>query len=71
MERELLIIKSSSDYIRVKDGQYLLCGLDKASVFTMDRLQEVKEHMQNIRDKKSLSPSLFKLLLREEELQDL
>ncbi|MBF0231645.1 MAG: hypothetical protein HQK62_13890 [Desulfamplus sp.] len=68
METELIIIKNNSDYIRVKDGKYFLCNLDKASVFPMDKIEEVKDHIKNIRQDKNFSPSIYRLILKEEPL---
>ena len=68
METELLIIKSGSKYIRIKEGRYLLCGLDKASVFPMEKLEDVKNHLEKIKEKGRLSSAIFKLILREEPL---
>jgi hypothetical protein len=42
---ELLIIKSGENYIRFKNGDYLCCKLDKASVFSPEQLEEVKTHV--------------------------
>ncbi len=66
MVTELLVIKYNDRYIRVKDGEYTICGLDKASVFPMEKMEEVKEHIKTIREKQNLFPRLFKLILREE-----
>ena len=66
MVTELLVIKYNDSYIRVKDGEYTICGLDKASVFPMEKMEEVKEHIKKIKEKQNCSPSIFKLILREE-----
>ncbi len=69
MENELLIIKSGHQYIRVKEKEYLLCGLDKASVFPMDQIEQVKEHVKQMKMDRALSPQLFRLILREEPFE--
>ncbi len=66
METELLIIKSDSKYIRIKEGGYILCGLDKASVFPIEKLEDVKNHLEKIKENGRFSPVIFKLILREE-----
>lgn len=67
---ELLIIKSGQDYIRVKTEKYILCQLDKASVFPMDKLEEVKTHTQILRDKGFHRISICKLTLTEEAFEN-
>jgi hypothetical protein len=66
---ELLIIKSGDDYIRVKAEQYLLCRLDKASVFPMHKLQEVKSHANILREKGFDRISIARLTLSEEPFE--
>lgn len=65
METELLIIKTGSDYIRVKEGHYHRCKLDKASVFPMTKLEEVKGHLRKLNAMGEMNPALFKLILKE------
>jgi len=67
---ELLIIKSADRYIRVKDGGYLLTGLDKASVFPMTELATVREHAQAAEAAGLACISLKKLILTEEDFQE-
>ncbi len=45
---ELLIIKTPNGYVRIKDDQYHYCAIDKASVFPMDKLDQVKTHLRNL-----------------------
>lgn len=40
---ELLIIKAKGGYYRFKDGSYLPCELNKASVFPLDRVKEARK----------------------------
>jgi len=65
---ELLILKSGPDYIRYKDGAFLRTGLDKASVFPMDRMMVVRQHAEALKDQGFDQVSIKKLVLREEEL---
>ena len=65
---ELLIIKSGKDYVRVKTENYSLCQLDKASVFPIDNLDEVKKHVKSLKEKDFPLLSIYKLKLIEEQL---
>lgn len=63
---ELLIIKSGERYIRYKSGLYTRCGLDRASVFTMDKLPIVKKHVEALHGKHFSQVYIRKLTLTEE-----
>jgi len=65
---ELLILKSGPDYIRYKDGAFLRTGLDKASVFPMDRMALVREYEKALKNKGFEKVSIKKLVLTEEEI---
>lgn len=65
---ELLILKSGPDYIRYKDGAYLRSGLDKASVFPMDRMALVRQHAETLKNLGFEAVSIKKLVLTEEEI---
>ena len=65
---ELLILKSGLDYIRCKDGAFLRVGLDKASVFPMDRMMLVQQHAEALKDLGFEGVSIKKLVLTEEDL---
>ena len=65
---ELLILKSGFDYIRFKDGTFLRVGLDKASVFPMDRMMLVRQHAEALKDQGFDKVSIKKLVLTEEDL---
>ncbi len=66
METELLIIKNNEDYIRIKDDTYKCCNLDKASVFPVDKLNQVKAHIEQLKKNGFPSASIYKLILTEE-----
>ncbi len=68
MEMELLIIKSGEDYVREKAGGYILCQLDKASVFPIDKLDAVKKHVKKLRAKNFTRVAIYKLKMIEEPL---
>ncbi|WP_457551078.1 hypothetical protein [Desulfobacula sp.] len=65
---ELLIIKSCDEYIRFKDGDYLLVKLDKASVFPLDQLEKVKHHESCLKEKGFHNICIKKLVLMEKDL---
>jgi hypothetical protein len=67
---ELLIIKCDKDYIRIKDGSYSCCRLDKASVFPMDKLEQVRIHANSLRKKGFRRVSIASLKLSEEPFED-
>jgi hypothetical protein len=67
---ELLIIKSGNDYIRVKAESYIFCQLDKASVFPLDKLEEVRTHAKILREKGCRRISISRLKLSEEPFED-
>ena len=68
METELLIIKIGNDYIRVKEELYSVCGLDKASVFPMEKLETVKEHVTSMEKNHGWKATIRRLILKEEAL---
>ena len=63
---ELLIIKSGEQYIRYKDDVFTLCGLDRASVFPMDKLPVVRKHVAVLHGKQFSQVCICKLTLTEE-----
>jgi len=65
---ELLILKSATGYIRVKEGRFLRVGLDKASVFPMDQISLVKTHEAHLKTQGFESVSIKKLILSEEDI---
>ena len=65
---ELLIIKSGKDYIRIKNQQYLIAKLDKASVFPFAQLDIVKLHESDLKDRGFKDVSIKKLILTEKDL---
>ena len=61
----LLIIKYKDKYVRHKDGQYIFCGMDKASVFPMTDLEDVKDHILNLRRNGFSEATIAKLIVEE------
>jgi hypothetical protein len=66
---ELLIIKSGGDYIRIKDGAFIQCGIDKASVFPYEKLDTVKRHIKTLKAGGIKSPAIYKLVMHEEPMK--
>ncbi len=65
---ELLIIKTGKDYIRVKDDNFFIVKLDKASVFPFEKLGLVKNHASSLKSQKFNNVCIKKLILTEEDL---
>jgi hypothetical protein len=63
---ELLIIKSSDAYVRVKKDVFLFVGLDKASVFPLEKLKTVQAHVGKLRAQGFENVGIYKLKLSEE-----
>ena len=63
---ELLIIKNKNEYLRVKDREYLFVGLDKASVFPLEKLETVQDHIKKLQDQGFEHIAIYRLKLSEE-----
>lgn len=63
---ELLIIKTENAYIRITDRDYETCTLEKASVFPLDHLSDVKQHTEALQQRHGITPGVFKLTIVEE-----
>lgn len=64
---ELLIIKNGQAYIRCINNEYIEVKLDKASVFPLDQIEQVKNHLAALRQKGFAQACLKKLVLTEED----
>lgn len=64
-EVELLILKNKEMFVRYKNGEYTLCGMDKASVFPLSGLPEVRRHLDALHKKGFPDASIGKLLIQE------
>jgi len=62
---ELLIIKTEKNYIGFKDGEYIVCGLDKASVFPLKQIESVRNHVKNLKELRFQTVSISKLTITE------
>ncbi len=65
---ELLIIKTGTEYLRIKPDEFIQVGLDKASVFPMDRLAHVRTLEQEAKTRGYEDVWIKKLVLTEEDL---
>ncbi|MEX1298955.1 MAG: hypothetical protein AB1Z81_08100 [Desulfotignum sp.] len=65
---ELLIIRTSGGYLRVKPDEFLTVTLDKASVFPMAELAHVRDLAAGARDRGFEDVVVKKLVLTEEDL---
>lgn len=65
---ELLILKSGREYIRFKDGTFLLARLENASVFPVDQMDTVQQHEARLIKKGFKNVCIKKLVLTEEDL---
>ncbi|MBT4286026.1 MAG: hypothetical protein HOD92_01720 [Deltaproteobacteria bacterium] len=63
---DLLIIKTGEQYIRFKNNAYFPCQLDKATVFPMEQLETVKNHLRKLENGNFKQVSVRKLILSEE-----
>ena len=65
---QLLIIKNSDEYIRIKDGSYYAVGLDKASVFPLEQLAQAKDQLADVQNHGFPKAALYRLTLTESPL---
>ncbi len=63
---ELLIIKSRDHYFRFKEDTYETCPMNKASVFPMEKVAEVKITKKKLEDDGIVDAAIFKLIITEE-----
>jgi len=62
---ELLIVKDGERYIRFFDNGFEYCSMNKASVYPLETLAEVKDRCQQI-ESESGELKLMKLIITEE-----
>lgn len=67
---ELLILKTDQNYIRVKPDGFHIVGLDKASVFPMDKLDRVRDHEAELKRRGYSQVRIKKLILWEQDLDN-
>ncbi len=68
MSVELLILKSGERYLKTSLAEYELVDLDKASVFSLDQLEQVCEFEQKALEQGFSDLTVKKLVLTEEDL---
>jgi len=62
---ELLILKSGGQYIRIQNNRYGRGGLDKASVFPLNRAEEVAFHLAELKKSCFSDAAVYKLIIEE------
>ena len=62
---ELLVIKAGTDYIRIKEGTYAAVGLNQASVFPLEQLEQVQHHLICVQKNGFPRAAVYRLLLTE------
>lgn len=70
MTSELLIIRSGTKYIRLREGGYELCEMNKASVFPLTDLVKVKEEVKRLIAEAVTDVRLHKLTICEEPYEE-
>lgn len=67
---DLLIIKCGRDYIRVKEDTFITVGLDKASVFPMDQLDQVRDRLKRVQASGLVQAAIYRLTLTERPFEE-
>ena len=63
---ELLIIKSRDHYFRFKQDTYKTCPMNKASVFPLEKVAEVKILKKKLEDDGIVDAAIYRLIISEE-----
>ncbi len=63
---ELLIIKSRDHYFRFKKNTFETCPMNKASVFPLEKISEVKVCKKKLENDGIVDAAIFKLIITEE-----
>jgi len=64
--KELLIVKAGNHYLRFFPEGHQFCAFDKASVFPLDQVAQVRDHMRRAYDDGIADIELHKLTIIEE-----
>jgi len=64
--KELLIVKAGNHYLRFLPEGHQFCNFDKASVFPLDQVTQVREHMRRAHEDGAADIELRKLTIIEE-----
>lgn len=70
MTTQLLIIKDRQGYIRFTNDSYEHCDLNKASVFPLHQVDDVKRHLDELSNSGSKDPKIYLLTINEDEFTD-
>lgn len=65
MISELLVVKGGDSYYRFSEGEFSPCSMNKASVFPLERLDEVRKLCQQVSETGGAA-ILMKLTISEE-----
>lgn len=67
---ELYVIKCGQDYVRACEDHYILCGLNKASVFSPKQRAAVEAHLRRMRQENNCfaAAAVYKLAITETPL---
>jgi len=63
---ELLIIKSRDHYFRFQGDSYDICPMNKASVFPLDKVAEVRVFKKKLEDDGIADAAVYRLTITEE-----
>ncbi len=66
---EFIVIKVSDSYIRVRAEKYELCSMEKASVFPMEKIEQVKDRVIRLRNMGLKDVHMFKLTITEDKIE--
>ncbi|WP_419658145.1 hypothetical protein Dvar_71070 [Desulfosarcina variabilis str. Montpellier] len=67
---DLLIIKCGDDYIRIKEDAFFTVGLDKASVFPMHQLDQVRDRLKQVQSGGFVQAAIYRLTLTERPFEE-
>jgi len=63
---ELLIIKNRDHYFRFKEDTYETCPMNKASVFPLEKVAEVRVFKKKMEDDGVADAEIYRLIITEE-----
>ena len=69
MKTQLLIIKDNQGYIRFTADDFEHCEMNKASVFPVSQVEEVKRKIETLSDLKHNGAQILLLTITEEEFR--
>lgn len=66
MKRELLILRADDSYIRLRADGHELCDMEKASVFPLTKVHEVRSHRDELAARGIINLRIHRLTITEE-----